>query len=297
MTKTTRKWILGIFIVFLLSALSFEVHKQVKFELGNRESYALSKKDEQTKNGIIVFCYHRVLNNNSTVKTVEKLSPNNQLHVYNVNLSTFKNQMNFLQKHHIKVISTTQMASMLQKHREVRGKYVVITFDDVDRTLAENAAPVLEKHHYPFTASIITGNTGRYREGEQLATWPQIIKMKKQAGNLLELGVHTNNMHYLTPNGTAVFNIPKNFSRFKKDFKTSELVMKKESGSKTPIFTYPYGSGDPQVEKFLTDQPILKVIYTLNNGIVTSRENLSLTPRVIINHNSWPSVSKWLSTK
>ncbi|WP_054699848.1 polysaccharide deacetylase family protein [Secundilactobacillus odoratitofui] len=296
MTKIMRKWILGIIIVVFLGLIAINVKKNIKFELGNRENYALAAKDQKIKNGIMVLCYHRILNDNLAVKTVQAVSPNNQLHAYNVNLSDFKVQMNDLERQHIKVISTSEMVKMLKSNQPVRGKYVVLTFDDVDRTFAENAAPVMKQHHYPYTASIITGTTGEYIGGEQLATWPQILKLRKSAGNLLELGVHTNNMHYLI-HGTPAFNLRKNYTRFKADFATSQKVMLAKTGKVSPIFTYPYGSGTPQVENFLMAQPSLNVIYTLNNGIVTSAQNLSLTPRMIVNTDSWPSINRWLATK
>lgn len=294
MTKTTRKWVLGIAIMAFLAILAVNVRKSIKFELGNRENYALASNDMKIKNGIMVFCYHRILDDNVAVKTVESLTPNNQLHVYNVNLSAFKHQMALLHQHHVRVISTHQMVQMLAKNRPIHGKYVVLTFDDIDRTMTENAAPVMAKYGYPYTASIITGQTGEYLGGEQLATWPQVLKQYRAAHGKMELGVHTNNMHYLV-HGTPVFNLRKNYTRFKNDYATSQKMMLAKTGRTSDIFTYPYGSGTPQVENFLVAQPTLKVIYTLNNGIVTSENNLRLTPRMIVTKDSWPSIEKWLN--
>ncbi|MFC6254885.1 polysaccharide deacetylase family protein [Secundilactobacillus hailunensis] len=294
MTKTMRKWLLGIIIVVFIGLIAVNVRKSTKFELGTRENYALTSRDATIKNGIMVFCYHRILNNNDMmVKSVEALTPNNQLHVYNVNLSEFKKQMHFLQQHHIKVISTAQMAKMLKNNQPIHGKYVVLTFDDIDRTMTENAAPVMKHYGYPFTASIITGSTGNYIGGEQLATWPQILKLRRSAGSKMTLGVHTNHMHYLVK-GTPAFNLKKNYSKFTSDYATSQKVMKQKTGQKSPIFTYPYGSGTPIVQNFLLHQPELKVIYTLNNGIVTSESDLQLAPRMIVTKNSWPSIAHWL---
>ncbi len=295
MKKTIRKWVLALFIVVFCGLLAINVQKNIHFELGNRPSFALPSQTTKIKNGIIIFCYHRVIKDTPIVKAIEKISPNNQLHVYNVNLTSFKKQMNFLKQNHIKVISTNEMVKMLSHHHPIKGKYVVITFDDIDRTIPENAAPILIKDKFPFTLSVITGETGAYREGEQLATWPQILKMKKAAGNLIEFAVHTSDMHYLNHDKIAIFNLPKNFTWFKEDFALSEQQLKQKTGSTSDIFTYPYGSGTPQVQQFLENQSVLKVIYTLNNGIVQGRSNLMLTPRVIINNSSWPSVSQWLT--
>lgn len=295
MTKTMRKWVLGIIIVVFIGLIAVNVRKSVRFEVGTRENYALASNDAKTKNGIMVLCYHRILNDDDKmVKTVEALTPNNQLHVYNVNVSAFRKQMRFLHQHHIRVISTAQMVNMLKNNRPIHGKYVVLTFDDIDRTMVENAAPVMKQYDYPFTASIITGSTGQYIGGEQLATWPQIMKLYHSEHGKMALGVHTNYMHYLVK-GTPAFNLKRNYPKFTRDYATSQRVMKKQTGHTTPIFTYPYGSGTPLVQNFLVHQSRLQVIYTLNNGIVTSENSLRLAPRMIVTKTSWPSIARWLT--
>ncbi|HAT54982.1 MAG TPA: polysaccharide deacetylase, partial [Lactobacillus sp.] len=197
MSKTTRKWVLAGVLLVVLATLAVSVKRNIAFELGNKPSDAIPIHDERKPAGIMVFCYHRVLDDNKVVRLDERLSPNSQFHDFNVNLSDFKRQMATLARDHVKVISTAQMVQLVESHRRIHGRYVVLTFDDIDRTTVDNAAPVMIKHHFPFTISVITGNTGEYRAGTKLATWPQIMTMKKKAGALLTFGVHTNNMHYL----------------------------------------------------------------------------------------------------
>ncbi|EEI20299.1 Poly-beta-1,6-N-acetyl-D-glucosamine N-deacetylase [Lentilactobacillus hilgardii] len=294
MNKKARVCILISIIATFLIFLAVSVNRNIRYEIGNHPSYAIPKQDEHIENGVMVFSYHRILNDQSIVKFDEMVSPNSQFHDFNVNLPAFKRQMNALQKNHIKVISLPDLIKMFAIHKKIRGKYVVLTFDDIDRTMIDNALPVLLKHQYPFTDSIITGNTAWYKAGTKLATWPAILKMKKQAGKLVTFGVHTNRMHYLVDKGIPVFNIPSNFMRFKRDYAVSQNVLRRKVGYKSSIFTYPYGSGTPQIQRFLSSRPGLKVILTLNNGIVTDHSDLKQTPRVLINSNSWPSVERWI---
>ncbi len=295
MSRTSRKWILSGFIVIFLALLAVSVRHNIEYQLGNRPDFAISKRDQRVKNGIMVFSYHRILNPTGLVKFDEAVSPNTQFHDFNVNLPSFKKQMYYLRSHHVKVISIKQMMAMAHSKRPIHGKYVVITFDDIDRTSIENAFPVLQKLHYPFTQSIITGNTGWYKQGTKLATWPAIQRLQKRAHGLVTFGVHTNNMHYMVNHGTPVFNIPSNYTRFTRDYATSQRVLKEKVGYRSPIFTYPYGSGDSQIQKFLSNQPGLKVILTLNDGIVTNHSNLKQTPRIIVNNYSWNSIKKWIN--
>lgn len=96
MNKTTRKWLLAGFLLVFCGLLAVTVHRSITFELGNRPSYTISERDQQRPNGIMVFCYHRILDDNQVVKVDEKLSSNSQFHDFNVNVSDFKKQMNYL---------------------------------------------------------------------------------------------------------------------------------------------------------------------------------------------------------
>ncbi|EHO49971.1 hypothetical protein HMPREF9104_02259 [Lentilactobacillus kisonensis F0435] len=154
MSKTSRKWILTGLITVFLALLAISTHHNIEYELGNRPSYAISSHDDHIKNGVMVLCYHRILSSNQMVRFDENVSPNSQFHDFNVNLPEFKKQMNYLQAHHIKVISMPELIEKVNDHEPIRGKSVVITFDDIDRTMIDNAFPVLLKHHYPFTDSI-----------------------------------------------------------------------------------------------------------------------------------------------
>lgn len=301
MTRKQRKIIVIILGIALFLLMSFTIHKSVEYDKGSSEYYGLTKQEEKAKNGIIVFCYHRILKNNLGVNLSRTLSTNSQLHDFDVPLNHFKEQMKFLHDHNIKVISGSEMVKMTNSNKPIKGKYAVLSFDDIDRTTIDNAIPVMKKYKYPFTTFIITGNTGRYREGTQLATWSQLKYAQKESGKLMTIGVHTNNMHYLTANLVPIFNLPKNYDRFTKDFVKSRQVLLKHTGTYAEAFAYPYGGGTPRISQFLATQH-LGWVGTLDSGTVYNNGNgdhsdLIYTPRMIINTNSWPSIREWLAAK
>ncbi|CAI2566322.1 hypothetical protein AKUG0406_02790 [Apilactobacillus kunkeei] len=302
MTRKQRKIIVIILAIILFVIMSFTIHRSVEYDKGSSEYYGLTKQEEKAKNGILVFCYHRILKNNLGVNVSRTLSTNSQLHDFDVPANEFKEQMEFLHKHNIKVISGAEMVKMTNSKKPIKGKYAVLTFDDIDRTTIDNAIPIMKKYNFPFTTFIITGNTGRYREGTQLATWSQIHYARKEAGNLMTIGVHTNNMHYLTSNLIPVFNLPKNYGRFTKDFVKSREVLKAHTGIYADSFAYPYGGGTPRISQFLAKQPHLGWVGTLDSGTVYNHGNGNhtdpiYTPRMIINTNSWPSIREWFLKK
>ena len=284
-------WAVAILIVF---GMGFTVRQNFKFNKENDTNYALPPDDAKKQNGIIIFCYHRILKNTVGVDISRVLSSNSQLHDFDVPADQFAEQMTYLHQHHVKVISSAQMAQMKASHQPIRGKYVVLTFDDIDRTMIDNALPIMKKYHMPFTTFIITGNTGRYREGTQLATWKQIKAAKQSAGNLMTLGLHTHDMHYLTKKFTPIFDQPKEYHRFTQDFATSKREMKQHMGVNAQMFAYPYGSGPQRINNFLTRQHLTSGIATLNVGIVDNETPMNQLPRMIINHDSWPSIREWV---
>lgn len=74
------------------------------------------------------------------------------------------------------------------------GKAVVVTFDDIDKSLPENAYPIMKKLDLPFTQFIITGKVGQTIDGSQMSTWKEIKKMNENP--LVTSGLHTNDLHY-----------------------------------------------------------------------------------------------------
>ncbi|MCK8625077.1 polysaccharide deacetylase family protein [Apilactobacillus xinyiensis] len=300
MSRTTRKIIITIIGIVIVIALAFTLKKNVQYDRGASENYSLDKQSEKVNNGIMVFCYHRVLKNSLGVNIAKTLSTNSQLHDFEVPINQFEYQMKFLHDHHIKVISGDQMVKMTNSKKPIKGKYAVLTFDDIDRSTIDNAIPVMKKYKFPFTTFIITGNTGEYREGTKLATWNQIHYAKKMAGDLMTVGLHTNNMHYLTKSLVPIFDLKQNYHKFTKDFAVSRKVMRKEMNYYANSFAYPYGGGTTQTNDFLHTQH-LDWIATLDSGIVQNNghkhSNLQYTPRMIINNNSWPSIAEWFSKK
>lgn len=295
MKRHVRQGLLVALLLTLVFTLGWTYQKQASKQQHTEESYALPARYRHMKNGIMVFCYHRVLKDSMSTEIAQKLSNNSQLHEFNVPASAFAAQMAFLKKHHVRVISATTMTKMVQAHRPIQGKYAVLTFDDIDRSVIDNAIPVMRHYNFPFTAFVITGNTGQYREGSQMATWEQIKQAQDDAGQLMTLGLHTHNLHHLTPKMQPVFLQPHYFGKFQRDFAKSAVELKEHTGVTANSFAYPYGGGTTQINNFLAQQD-LDWVATLDSGIVNSHTNLNETPRLIINQESWPSISAWFKS-
>ncbi|KRN02072.1 polysaccharide deacetylase [Levilactobacillus senmaizukei DSM 21775 = NBRC 103853] len=293
MTSRTRRWLLIGLIVTLVFGLGWTFQRQAVQQQQAKESYALPARFQHVKNGIMVFCYHRILENSWSTQTAQQLSNNSQLHEFNVPADQFEAQMAYLVKHHVKVISAATMTKMVRQKQPIKGKYVVLTFDDIDRTVIDHAVPVMRKYHLPFTAFVITGNTGMYREGSQMASWSQIKAVQSQYSQMT-LGLHTHDLHHLNAQLQPVFMQPHALPKFRQDYRQSVQELYRHTGIRADSFAFPYGGGTRAINQFLAQQS-LTWVATLDSGIVTDDTDLNATPRLIINQESWPSMGRWLT--
>lgn len=289
-----------IFIILCLSiiGLSFnaEHQEQVEQQHTTREiSNGKLTQKELHENGILVLCYHRVVNSNLlSDKLALVLSNNDQLHEYSMPIKKLAYQIRYLQRHHVQIISMQKAVTLVKSDHPLKHKYVVLTFDDVDSTLSTNVYPLFKKMgNIPYTVFIVTSNTGRYDNGTRLATWSQLRKVLHNPA--VTIGVHTNDMHYLVNNKPAL-KYASNYHHFQKDYLKSEKIIKQKTGHTTPYFAYPYGEGTDREQRYLANHGM--ITFSLDNGIMTQETDLTQAiPRTMVDDHSWNQViKKWVNT-
>lgn len=290
-------FILMCIVMVILMGISEYNQKEKQMHIQKEISSGKLSKSELHENGILVLCYHRVSNSNSdfSTKMALELSNNEQLHEYTVSKAQLKYQIKYLKKHDVRIISMQRAMEMVKNNEPINHKYVVFTFDDVDRTIVDNVNKLFkEMGNLPYTVFIVTSNTGRYDNGTELATWSELKKIRDEKN--VTFGVHTDDMHHLIKNKPAL-SYAKNYDQFKKDYYRSEKIMKKHIGHTTPYFAYPYGEGTPREQKFLYDHGMFT--FSLQNGIIVEGQDLSQPlPRTMIDNKTWNNVvKKWVNAK
>lgn len=137
---------------------------------------------KKEKNKINILMYHRV--NDGIRKEIS------------VTASSFRWQMSYLNKKGFKVISMDEALEMLTRG-DMKGKYIVLTFDDGYSDFYTNAYPVLEQFAFPSLVYLVPGfiETGKVfwwdRDvGESsLMNWTQICDLKNRGH--VQFGSHT----------------------------------------------------------------------------------------------------------
>lgn len=285
-----KKWLILIIIILLLYSLILTVNNVIGLKNLYKEDLAL------TGEGVLILNYHRIRNSNSIIKILDKctifFSKDSELMLYSVYEDEFKEQITYLIDEGYKFITPDELKKYLNDEESIPEKSVLLTFDDVDISIYENAFPFLVEKQVPFTIFIITGQVGNEDfKGLKLATWNQIKEMYNSG--LATIGGHTHNMHRLDKENNPPFLYNTNVKDFKKDTILSIKKIEEELGF-TPInYAYPYGFGIDETDEVLLDLGY-ELIYTLRPGIVKQDDQLFFIKRVLTSRYSWCDIVDWV---
>ncbi|MGR6001754.1 polysaccharide deacetylase family protein [Bacillus cereus] len=244
-------------------------------------------------NGCIVLNYHRIRPGNSFIKFLAKLSGNPELNTYSVFKNDFIKQISFLEKKKFQFITPKDLDDYLNDQKQMPHKCALITFDDVDRSVYNYAYPILKQKNIPFTIFIITGAIGQSNfNGLTMINWSQIKEMNRS--NLVTIGTHTHQLHYIENDEKPPFLKSNNIATFVEDSKKSREAFYSHLGYEPKYFAYPYGYGLPQTDKILLSQKY-DLLFTLAPGIVNKDTPAFFVNRVLVDDISWKAIKNWVN--
>lgn len=240
----------------------------------------------EIENGAVILNYHEI---NNIFGSYEDEGMNS----YNVSARCFKKQMKYLINNNINILT---MEELEQKMDEgvIKGKNVVLTFDDIDDSVYKNAYPILKEYNIPFTLFIVTSKPGQTYDERDYATWEMIEEM--EASGLATIGLHTHNLHYKQADGNPPFLVDTAKQLFEDDLRQSIAEYKKHFDNDPKYFAYPYGFGNSQTDQILIDNGI-SMIFSLNGDITTVSDDKFYMPRFLINKSNQRIVKLWLENE
>lgn len=280
------------FIVMTYNHINVEKEKLLKMKQ-QQSLYDGYGRFDPNENGIVILCYHRISSNNLVTKQSQEMSESSQLHSFNVNEDVFYRQMQYLKDHNIKVISIDEMMEMLEKKRRINKKYVVITFDDIDVTMVDNAVPILQKFNYPYTTFIIGNKTDQYVDGSYMADWEQIKQVNSDELNTM--GMHSFDSHYQEKKKPRLMKISN--KEFDEDTNKESEIFEKHGITGVEYYAPPYGEMRNELKKRLVEEHGMRAVFTLDNDIVTSIKQKESMPRIIVTEKSFNNLKRWFNGK
>jgi peptidoglycan/xylan/chitin deacetylase (PgdA/CDA1 family) len=148
-----------------------------------------------------------------------------------VDTSSFRQQMDYLEEHQHPVVPFDQLIDQLQGKIALPAGAVVITFDDGWLDQYEFAFPILQQHHFTATFFIYTNAIGN---GQAFMTWDELRQLQ-QAG--MTIGAHSRTHPKLTAPNVSLND----------EIAGSRADIQRNLGVSPDLFAYPYGLWDRRV--------------------------------------------------
>ncbi len=168
---------------------------------------------------INIILYHRVV-----PKTVG---------AYDVTVEDFEKQMEYL-KESYDVISLSDAVDCIRQVKPLKNKSVVITFDDGDVSIYNNAFPVLKKFRFPFSVFIYTNVV---QEGPHAMKWSHMKQLLDYGAEIGSHSVsHSNLQRRLKDESDEQY-----LARLRHELVDSKNLLESSLGVPVRYFAYPYG--------------------------------------------------------
>lgn len=272
--KHYLKKVFFLFFIFILFIFSFSIHTvQAKESVGELD---------YVENSMIALNYHRVRRMGRLEKVFDLFSNNKELSVYSVSADEFERQIKWLVEQDANFLTFNEFIHYLEKG-EFPKRSVWINFDDMDRTIYENAHPVLEKYQVPATGFVISGQVGS-KDFNNLRMLNEEELLDMHESGLWNFQSHTYDLHYLNEDKSAL--VSADYHEVFADLQQSKQVIENLFRTTNKALAYPYGSGNETVNKAMQANGI-EYGFTLEEKIVTPETNKQYIPRILISEDSF----------
>ena len=169
----------------------------------------------------VILLYHHVSDNTPASTSV---SP-----------QVFRQHLDFLAAEGFTVLPLGRILTTIANGEPVPDKTVAITFDDAYRSVMDNALPMLEKHHWPFTVFV---STRAIDEGyRNYLTWDELRKLVKAGA---EIGSHSHSHDHLVRrhDGESASEWRR---RVEQDIRRATQQLETELDIRISLFAYTFG--------------------------------------------------------
>jgi len=179
---------------------------------------------------------------------------------WSVSAGTFERHLAYLDKEGFRTVTTDDLLAHMRGERVLRGKCVVLTFDDADESVYRHAYPLLERYGMKGTIFVITSKIGQRWSGLSISSIDQLREM--QRSGVMEIESHTHDMHYKLKTGESPhpsFDLlarsggPNERNAVLKDLETSRRTIERFFGGESLVLAWPFGFGSAPSDSIARD--------------------------------------------
>ncbi len=204
-----------------------------------------------------ILLYHHVSTNNDT-----------QDSRYNIPPEKFEEQIKWLYDNHYQTINVSDLANLIYNGGEIPQRPVVITFDDGNIDVFNNAYPILKKYGFVATFYVVQ----IYVNGKDMVSTDQLKELYK---NGWEIGSHSKTHAHLP--GVSEDLLPD-------EIRLSKLNLEEKLGVPINSFAYPFGEINDNIIR-LTSSYGYKSAVGLGNELAHGMNSIFYLSRIEVQND------------
>ena len=188
----------------------------------------------------------------------------------------FDAHMNALHGGGYQTITLAEWADAVAQRHPVKGKRVILTFDDGYSDFLSAAVPVLRRHDFSATVFLVAERIGQtalwdadYGDCAPLMSWEEIKSLQALG---IEFGAHSSIHKKMTEMGPT---------ELAEDIKRTRAILEEHLGVPVPTLAYPYGDQNENVRQVVGEAGT-RAAVTTEPGTSTLGDDLLRLPRIEI---------------
>lgn len=188
----------------------------------------------------------------------------------NISAEIFTQQLDYIKKQNVKVISLDEVATRLVTGKDLPGHAVSFSVDDAFRSFYDVGMPIIRRYGYPVTLFVNTDAVGT----SGYLNWDEL---KELAVEGVEIGNHTANHAYLVelqPGETS----QQWEKRIRDDIVKAQQQFDQHLGFKPTLFAYPFGEYSTGIVEIIKDLGF-KAAFAQQSGVIYPEHNRYILPR------------------
>lgn len=206
---------------------------------------------DREKTGVVpVLMYHSI-----TDKGPDGYAP------YRVSPAAFEEQLRALGRNGFRPLSLGAWAKAVHEGTKLRGRPVVITFDDGYLDFMDHALPILVDHGFSATVFVVTDRVGGTSEWDADVLPPQPLMGWDDLRTCLDNGISIDS-HGASHEDMLTLSD----DEIRDEGMRSRQALSEHLKLKSPLFSYPWGRNDERVRKVIADCGYAAAVST-SNGI------------------------------
>ena len=230
---------------------SFIISLFITILISQSHLYSSTPSEKQIDYGVISLMYHRF--------------DENKYPSTNIRMNEFLKHIKMIEDNNISFINPKNFENELKNNKSQRK--VLLTIDDGFLSFYKSAWPVLKQKKIPFILFVSTREVGAFN----YMTWDQIREISKE--KFVEIGNHSHTHEYL---------VDENSDLIRKDIEKSISIFKKELGTNSDFFSYPFGEYSVEFKNIIKSLNF-KYAFGQHSGVMDETKDFYELPRFPIN--------------